>query len=80
MRAGARLRFGLAAGADVRLVVYDRAGREVRRLLDGRLESGEHRLTWNGLDAQGRRLAQGVYFVRLAIDGRTSRQKLVVTE
>ena len=76
----ARVRFGLARAADVRLSVYDRAGREVRRLLDGRIEAGEHRVNWDRRDAKGNRLAQGVYFVRLAVDGEPHRQKLVVAE
>jgi hypothetical protein len=76
----ARVRFGLARAADVRLSVYDRAGREVRRLLDGRIEAGEHRVSWDRRDAEGSKLAQGVYFVRLAVDGEPHRQKLVVAE
>ncbi|MBN2538230.1 T9SS type A sorting domain-containing protein, partial [candidate division WOR-3 bacterium] len=78
-RAAAQVRFGLARAAEVRLAVYDRTGREVRRLLDGRQEPGEHRVSWNGRDALGRELASGVYFVRLAVDGTATRQKLVVS-
>ncbi len=45
--------------------IYDLAGREVRRLADRAFAAGPHELRWDGADDQGRRLARGVYFVRL---------------
>jgi photosystem II stability/assembly factor-like uncharacterized protein len=55
----------LAKPADVVLSIYDLAGRRVRSLEAGRLEEGMHDLRWDGRNDSGRRVAAGVYFVRL---------------
>ena len=60
----------------VRLTVYDVAGRRVRRLHDGPLSAGQHRLAWDGRDDSGRSLASGTYFLRL--DDQTTQQALPV--
>jgi hypothetical protein len=78
--AGAVLRFVLPAGRrrGVRLELYDVHGRLVRRLVDAPLAGGMHRLGWDGRDQEGRRLAAGVYFVRLASTGEVRTTKLTV--
>ncbi len=50
----------------VRLGLYDASGRLVRALLDGPQPAGEYRVSFDGTDAQGRRLAAGLYFVRVS--------------
>ncbi|MFN8179025.1 MAG: FlgD immunoglobulin-like domain containing protein [bacterium] len=62
----------------VRAGVYDAAGRLIRVLEDGRQAAGEHTLTWQGRDAQGNRVASGVYFVRLVGGGGTAVRKVVL--
>ena len=64
--------FGTAGAGVVRLRVYDPAGRVVANLADGRLGPGEHRFGFAPP-------ANGVYVVKLTIDGRdTYNTKLVV--
>ena len=46
--------------AEVRLIVYDVVGREVARLVDAAMPTGQHRATW---DASG--LPSGTYLYRL---------------
>jgi hypothetical protein len=45
----------------VRLYVTDVLGRVVRTLVDGITPAGQHRLTWDGTDGEGRPLASGLY-------------------
>jgi FlgD Ig-like domain/FG-GAP-like repeat/ASPIC and UnbV len=52
------------------VTVHDVAGRLVRRLRDGTVGAGTSRVVWDGRDGAGRRVAAGVYFVRVT-DGRT---------
>jgi len=74
----ARLAFALPSrAANVRLAIYDVAGRAVRAEQLGAKESGVHAWTWDGRDAEGRRAASGAYFAKLTADGRTLTQKLV---
>jgi hypothetical protein len=63
------LRYALARDGDVALTIHDATGRRVRSLVDGRRPAGEHRAVWRGLDDTGRRLASGVYLVRLRGEG-----------
>ena len=57
--------FSLAREEDVRLRVYDLAGRVVRTVLESRLGAGRHQVAWDGRDDAGRSVAQGIYFLRL---------------
>ncbi len=67
-----------SAGGNVRLQIFDPAGRRVATLLDQRLEQGEHAILWNGRADGGGALKSGVYFAHLLLlDGSMSR-KLVL--
>ncbi|MFO7651976.1 MAG: FlgD immunoglobulin-like domain containing protein, partial [bacterium] len=65
VRSGAMVRFGVRQAGNVRLAVFDRAGRAVRTLANGPMTAGQHSVRWDGRDDSGRTLAQGVYFLRL---------------
>jgi hypothetical protein len=60
----ATIRFQLPREAATAFTVYDTAGRRVASLGRGTWEAGESSIVWNGRDADGRRVAPGVYFVR----------------
>jgi hypothetical protein len=45
--------------------VFDTSGRLVRTLLDEAVHSGRHQVRWDGKDRDGKRVATGLYFVRL---------------
>ncbi|MBM4119035.1 hypothetical protein FJ251_15135, partial [bacterium] len=62
------------------LEVYDLAGRRVRTLVDGPLPAAQHEAIWDGADAAGRRLASGVYFVRLVAGDYRASEKLVLVK
>ncbi len=67
-----------AAGGEHTVTIYDAAGRVVSELFSGRREGGEHRLSWDGRDARGRRVASGVYFVRVRTPDASVARKLVL--
>jgi len=53
----------------VELVVYDLAGRMVKRLVNPRFrDPGEYRVEWDGRDDQGRAVSSGVYLYQLRTD------------
>ncbi len=62
-----------ATGSDaqVRLDVYDLAGRHVSTLVDTTRAPGAYRETWNGNASDGGAMPSGVYVARLVIDGET---------
>ncbi len=73
--------FTVAAEAgDVDLIIYNVLGQPVRRVWNGPLTAGEHRLTWDGRDGQGQSVAAGVYLVRLQVADQTRIRKMVKLE
>jgi len=56
-------------GGEHSVAVYDAAGRVVSVIYSGRRDGGDHRLSWDGRDARGHRVASGVYFVRMRAAG-----------
>ncbi len=65
------VRFNLPASVDVRLDLHDAAGRLVAVLAEGPFAAGEHGVTWDGRDRQGRAAASGTYYARLRAAGDT---------
>lgn len=69
-------RFALDAATDeVRIDVFDLAGRKVRTLFDRRLPRGTHVVGWDGRDESGQRVAAGTYFARLVVSGHERGEK-----
>ena len=60
-----QIRFEVPVAGPADLTVYDTAGRLVRRLHRGIIAAGHHTTYWDGSDSNGRRVAAGVYFVKL---------------
>jgi len=65
--------FHITRRADTSLKIYDLLGREVRTLIEGRLDAGEHAVSFDGED-----LANGIYFYRLRVAGRILTGKCVL--
>ena len=57
----------------IRVSVYDIAGRRVRVIHQRLVPSGVARLVWDGRDQEGRRVAAGVYLLRIEGKGGTPR-------
>jgi hypothetical protein len=70
--------FVLPRNGRVGLSVYDVSGRRVAVLVDGRLPAGRHEARWHGVDANGRQLPSGVYFIRLNAGGTVSGGKIAL--
>jgi len=72
------LRFGLPAKGPVDLAIYDVGGRRVTTLASGVMEAGTYELIWNGTDGEGRPVASGLYFSRLAFGGEVLTGKMLM--
>jgi hypothetical protein len=69
----ASVRFTLPKESAITLVLYDLNGREIKKLLEGRLAAGAHTVSFMAKD-----LPSGVYFYRLQAGGRQAMRKLIV--
>jgi hypothetical protein len=72
------LRVGLPAQADVRVDVFDVAGRRVASRDVGRRSAGWQSVRFDGRDDAGRQLPSGVYFYRIRAGSETLTRKMVL--
>lgn len=76
---GTRILYSVPRAGVIDVSVYDVAGRLVRRLASGSVDSGERALEWDGRDDGGMNAPSGVYLVRLhGTDGVEQAQRLVL--
>jgi hypothetical protein len=57
--------FGVERAGNVKLSVYSVAGRLVTDLVDGILQPGPYRASWDGRDRLGREVGSGMYYYKL---------------
>ncbi len=73
--------YALASDGPVSLTIHDAAGRRVCALAAGEArDAGLHRLEWDGRGGDGRRVAPGVYHVRLSVADHTLERRLVLID
>ena len=72
------LNFTLPHDAAVTIDVYDVSGRNVRTVARGMFPAGANSASWNLADREGRPVAGGMYFLRLATEGKVLSHPLIV--
>jgi hypothetical protein len=77
-RPGTMISYMMGRPGEAKIRVFDTTGREVRTLVDGRQQAGEHSVRWDGRDNAGAQVSPGVYFVRLESLGVTESAKMVI--
>jgi hypothetical protein len=70
--------FNLLAGTEVEVDIYNIRGQKVKRLHQGLLSAGNHRLVWNGRDGNGNPAASGIYFARVHSKRQTQTLKMML--
>jgi len=78
VRDGTTFRFNLASPGNVSLKVYNISGQLVKTLADGPKPAGQHGVAWGGRDANGQKVAAGVYLYRLDAGSYSAVKKLTV--
>ena len=58
------IEFSLSAAADVKLVIYNTLGEEVRQLVNESKAAGSYTISWDGKDNRNQPLPSGIYFYR----------------
>ena len=59
------IRYDVPEASNVRIVVYNTVGQEVRTLISDQREAGQYQVVWNGRNALGRQVATGIYLIRM---------------
>ncbi|MCL4510678.1 MAG: S8 family serine peptidase [Bacteroidetes bacterium] len=61
--------FVLKDNSNVEIDVYDVLGRKVKTIFSGNLSSGFQEFGWSGSSSNGEKVASGVYFIRIDVNG-----------
>lgn len=64
----------------VTVLIYDRTGREIRRLTDKEVDAGFHIEPWDGRDESGTTVASGLYFALIRNGDQVQRMKIVIAK
>ncbi len=73
------IRYQLPISSNVKLVVYNLIGQEVRTLVDAAVQpSGAYEVTWDGRDNRGTAMGSGVYFYKLITRAQTFTRKMIL--
>ncbi len=70
--------FFLGRGQQVDLSIHDGTGRRIIRLVEGFQPRGGAEVVWDGVDARGRPVPSGVYFVHLATEESRQSRKVML--
>ena len=76
-----QIRFSIGSQEDVKLIVYDVVGRQVRTLIKGNAyDPGFHVVNWNGLDDQGQKVPSGLYIYRIKAGSFIADKKMLLVK
>ena len=72
------IQFGLNEDGPIELSVYDLRGQKISTLVNGYLQAGYHRATWNGIDQKGKPVSSGIYIYELKAGGQRIVKKMML--
>jgi hypothetical protein len=72
------IRYNLPKTSHVTLKIYDLLGQEIRTLINSKQLSGEHSVTWNGVDNLGREVSSGIYIHQIQAGKHVESRKMVL--
>tara|TARA_Y100001970_G_scaffold263788_1_gene349625 strand:+ start:99 stop:1295 length:1197 start_codon:yes stop_codon:yes gene_type:complete len=76
-----QIRFSIGSQENVKLVIYDMMGRQVRTLINGdSFSAGFHVVNWNGFDTKGQRVPSGMYIYRIKAGDFISDKKMLLVK
>ena len=72
--------FTLYSSVHVGLVIYNIMGQRVTTVIDDFLNPGEHFVTWNGMDEQGKHVSAGIYLYQLQAGRHVETKKMLLLD
>ncbi|MDZ7371108.1 MAG: T9SS type A sorting domain-containing protein [candidate division KSB1 bacterium] len=71
------IRYAVPNDADVKVQIYDVTGKLVMTLVDAKQTAGFYEVSWNGTNAEGVRVASGIYFCKMTAGSFTETRKMM---
>ncbi|MDR3627713.1 MAG: T9SS type A sorting domain-containing protein [Ignavibacteriaceae bacterium] len=72
------IQFNIAKSENIKLVVFNILGQQVKTLVNGEMKAGSYTATWNGKDEFGNSVASGIYFYRLESQSFNTTKKMIL--
>ncbi|MCA9728399.1 MAG: T9SS type A sorting domain-containing protein [Candidatus Eisenbacteria bacterium] len=76
--AGTEIHFSTPSTGSVQVAIFDANGRQVRSLRNAEVAAGSQSVSWDGADESGRRVAPGLYFVRVQNGNQVDQAKVLI--
>ena len=73
-----RFEFSIPKQSNVLIKIFDISGREVRTLVNEKMDAGKYTADWNSLDNQGANVSSGVYFYTIIAGNYTESRKMML--
>ncbi len=73
-----KILFDLPRESEVKLIVYDSMGHEIRKLVSEIKAAGTYSVFWDGKDEVGQQMSSGIYLLKMKAATFTANQKLVL--
>ncbi len=73
-----QIAFALPHVMHVELIVYNVGGERVKKLFQGKLEPGQHTISWDGTNTAGQPVASGVYWYQLRTKQFVQTRKMIL--
>jgi len=70
--------YALPQAGDVKISVYNVLGQNIKDLVDGYMEAGNHQVVWDGKDRSGDAVASGIYFYKISAQDYADTKKMVL--
>ncbi len=72
--------YELAEPGNVEIIIYDLNGKEIKTLISGHQTAGAYQTHWNGETTDGMKVAGGMYFYQLSVDGGADTKKMILVK
>ena len=72
------IEYNLKESGEVKLIVYNLLGQQVRALVSQHMDAGYHSAIWNGQNELGRQVASGIYIYQLSAGNFTQAKRMVL--
>jgi len=70
--------YALGEASDVRLIIYNVLGQQVRELVNASQAPGQYQVRWDGRNALGAQVTSGVYIYRLVAGTKVEMRKMIL--
>jgi hypothetical protein len=72
------IEYTLPRQSNVKLIIYNSLGQEVKTLVNNVQSAGINTMKWNGTNQSGQKVTSGIYFYRLTTEGFTAIKKMIM--